>query len=57
MTHILGAWTIATGEAEMIGGKSHGNQVQDVKVADNKLYSVAMDDTFMVSDAVTGQCG
>ena len=52
-----GYWNSDTGASEMMPGKGHSNQVQDMAVVDGKLVTVGMDDSLIVSDAESKEYG
>ena len=54
---ISGFWDVATGMCDVIQGKGHTNQIMDMKVMGDRLYTIGMDDHLFVSDANTRTYG
>ena len=52
-----GVWTASTGDCEVMQGSGHSNQVQDLKVVGDQLFSVAMDDCMISSSVSSRQYG
>lgn len=50
-------WNAASGENDIIEGKGHSGQVQDMTVSDGNLISVAMDDTIRFTNLSQNQYG
>jgi WD40 repeat protein len=46
-------WNVATGENDMVPGKGHSNQVQDMVVTDSNLVTCGMDDMIMFTKLST----
>ena len=53
-----GRWNVSSGDNEMVPGKGHSNQVQDMEATADTLVTVGMDDMIMFSKLATiGQSG
>lgn len=48
-------WTARTGEHDRVGGGEHTNQVQDMAVSQDAVYTCALDDTVRAIDLKTRQ--
>ena len=52
-----GHWNADTGENDLVRGKGHSNQVQDMMVVDGVLITCGMDDSIVYTDVATKQYG
>lgn len=52
-----GRWEAATGASEIVQGKGHSNQVQDIAISGDTLYTVAFDDTIISTSLASNEYG